>query len=153
MGRVVRKILVAVGAGRGSEPAVSDALQLAHELGASIIYLHVVTAFDQPIIDAPARAYLSPEQLQSGLNAIASPLFAEVIERSHGAGVETSYAVTAGISIAQGITKFARQQACDLIVIGACNCSSWRRLLGGCTVNALTAVAGERIWVSSGGQE
>lgn len=143
---MVARILVGVGSGRGTDDAVADGLQLASAFNASLVFLHVVTVFDLPIIEAPALAYLTPEQVQSGLEAAATSIFARVNRRLRDAGVNAACAARSGTSIASSIAEFAREHGCDLVVVGTGRSGVWRRLLGGCVANDLLAVADVPLW-------
>lgn len=145
---MVAIILVALGFGHSSGVAVADGLRLATEMNAHIIFVHVVTAFDLPIIEAPARAYLTSDELQAGLSAAAATVFAAAMAQARAQGVKARCAAISGVSIAQPLSDFACKQGCELIVAGCGARSLWRRLFGSSVAKSLADIANVPIWVS-----
>jgi len=147
-GTMLAKILVAVGARPSADIAIADGLQLAIELNAVVTFIHVVTAFDLPIIDAPARAYLSANQLSAGLDEAAAPTYCAVMAQSRAIGLDVAFTVAAGISITRGIADFAREQRCGLIVVGSSRRGRWHPFVRG-VADGLARISDVPIWVSS----
>jgi len=145
---MVARILVAVGFGRSTGVAVADGLRLASELNAHVTFVHVVTAFDLPIIEAPARAYLALDGLQAGLGAAAATIFASAMAQAQAQGVDARCAAISGVSIARPLSEFAREQGCELIVAGSSERTLWRRLFGSSVARSLADVTDLPIWVS-----
>lgn len=127
--RMVRKILIAVSASTSADEAVADGLRLAEALGASVLFLHVVTTLDLPIIEAPALASLTPEQVSSALAAVAASVLAKPAARAAAAGAPAVFAVVADVTIARCIANYANDHACDLILVGRPRPRRWRALL------------------------
>lgn len=142
------KLLIAVGAGRAADSVVADGLRLAGALGASVVLLHVVTAFDLPLLEAPARAYLTPEQLDAGLATSAASTLARHAALAVSLGVLAHSRIASGVAIAHGIVENAVDQACDLIVVGRGRRVGWRALLRANVAAEVVSVAPVPVWVS-----
>ncbi|WIT14119.1 universal stress protein [Paucibacter sediminis] len=143
------RILVAVGFGRSTGVAVEDGLRLAAELNAQVTFVHVVTSFDLPIVEAPAQAYLTPDELRAGLGAAAAAVLASAMAQAKAHGIDARCAAISGVSIARPLSEFAREEGCEFIVAGSSERTWWRRLFGTSVASTLADITDMPIWVSS----
>src|SRR5262245_32635360 len=129
-----RKILVAVDFSPHSEAALEEAFALAEKFGAVVDLVHVYTLQDKPesqVFSATEDEAREAERRQ--LEALADAC------KPSGRLGEVLWAEG---DPAPGIVLTARRRGADLIVLGACGRSVWKRLLLGSVAQGVVKDAG-----------
>jgi nucleotide-binding universal stress UspA family protein len=132
-----RKLLTAVADHPASRAAIDEAIRLASTERAEILFAHVLHRHLVAVTDMPPVAALAPEEFAREAANLADRLLAEATAAATAAGVQAhSIAVTAADD-ADGLCDLAREQACDLIVVGCERGNALTRLLTGSVVPGL----------------
>ncbi len=114
-----RKILVPVDGSAEARAAGRHAIELAQSLGASVMAIHVAPPFQslyfEDFVPPPST---TSEMWQAGLRKVAERHFEPLRDAAQQEGVALSTEVVFDDRPAQAIETAARQNGCDLIVMG-----------------------------------
>lgn len=114
-----RRILVPVDGSSEARAAGYQAIELAQSLGAAVIALHVAPPFQSQYFEdfVPPPATTS-EMWQAGLRTVAERHFEPLLDAARQQGVSFTTDVVFNDRPADAIELAARQNGCDLIVMG-----------------------------------
>ena len=135
-----KRILVPTDGSPVSTQAVGAAIEFAKACGSEIVALSV--AVPEPVLQSLEGAMvLDPGQQVDVLLAHAQAYVAAIAERAREAGVDCSPVTRFSLDPAEAIVEAAREQACDLIVMGSHGRRGLSRLLAGSVTQAVLAYA------------
>ena len=114
-----RKILVSTDGSELSIRAVKEAARLANSVGARLLVLHVRSPLELPHHPAGgALSRLGEEKITEQIKIEEQELLQAAKDAAIAAGVVPDVAFIAGYSPHEAIAQVAREQECDLIVMG-----------------------------------
>jgi nucleotide-binding universal stress UspA family protein len=120
----IRRILLATDLSEASEGATTQALELAHDLGADLL---VVSVIDPRALHLPGgRTGARVDQVRLSRETVAQ----EIVARGRGAGVRVSFLIWEG-NPGESIVDAARSEQVDMVVVGSHGRGSMGRLFIG----------------------
>lgn len=131
------KILVPVDFSAASEAALGYALDLAERLGHEVVVLHALGPPAVPVLDG--MIIPGPAELAEHIRAAGDRLDA-MLKRIDRAGVSVLSKVVQGAPAAE-IVRFARDEGCELIVMGTHGRTGWSRLALGSVAELVVRTA------------
>ncbi len=132
-----QRILAATGGSPWSNAAVAYAIGLAARTNAELCLLTVLQA--QPLHGSCDEIFVF-DQLTEHIESEGKARLTQAATRAACAGVAASTVIKWG-HVPNGIVDTAREEECDLIVMGARTLTGWKRLRVGNIANAVTAKA------------
>jgi nucleotide-binding universal stress UspA family protein len=114
-----RKILVVTFGSELSNKAVKEAAQLAKTVGARLLVLHVRSPLDLPDhAEGGALSRLGEEKISEEIAAVERKFLDGAVQIAAAIGVAAETAFIIDLSTDEAIVRVAREQQCDLIVMG-----------------------------------
>lgn len=141
------RILVVVADHPSSQIAVSHGLGLAQALGAELLFAHALHHYPLAVADMPPVVTIAPDDFSRQAAELGAKLLADARGRATAAGVSARALVLDTVNDVDGITTLAREQACDLIIVGAEGGNALVRLLTGSAVPGLITRAAVPVMV------
>lgn len=125
----IRRILFATDFSDASRPAAQRAVSLAKDNGAELVVVHVYEPPVRPAVDAflVPRVY---DEFEAEVRSQADQGLAPIVARAAGAGVAARPLVLRGVAD-EAITRAAKDEAADLVVVGTHGRGGVARLLLG----------------------
>ena len=135
-----KRILVPTDGSPVSEHAVGAAIEFARACGSEIVALSI--AVPEPLLQSVEGAMVvDPGQQIDELRTHAQDLVAAIATRAQGAGVACTAVTMASLDPGEAIVQAARDNACQLIVMGSHGRRGLSRLLMGSVTQAVLAYA------------
>lgn len=135
-----KRILVPTDGSPVSESAVAAAIEFARACGSEIVALSI--AVPEPLLQSVEGAMVvDPGRQVDELRTHAQDLAAAIAARAQGAGVACTTVTMASLDPGEAIVQAARENACQLIVMGSHGRRGLSRLLMGSVTQAVLAYA------------
>ncbi|MCE9572972.1 MAG: universal stress protein [Deltaproteobacteria bacterium] len=135
----IHKILVATDFSEHADHAIAHAAEVSAKFAAPLLVLHVASS---PVVPVPDGFVIVPPSALADLQIAVTEGLERAVARAHNAGaVEVTSAHAEGAAWEQ-IVETAREQGCDLIVVGTHGRSGLSRVLLGSTAERVVRKAG-----------
>lgn len=145
------RILVVVADHPSSQVAIAHGLGLARALGAEVLFAHALHRYPLAVADMPPVVTIAPDDFARQSAELGARLLADARARAAADGVTARALVLDTVNDVDGLTTLARDQACDLIIIGAEGGNALVRLLTGSAVPGLITRAAVPVMVCHAG--
>jgi len=132
-----QRILVIVTDHPSSQVAIRHALCLARGLAAELLLVHPLVQLPVTVVDMPPVVTISPDDFAPQSAERGRQLLADARALADERQVRARTQLLDAADVVDGITSLAREQACDLIVVGAERGNALVRLLTGSPVPGL----------------
>lgn len=131
------RILVVVADHPSSRVAIAHGLGLARALGAELLFAHALHSYPLAVADVAPVVTIAPDEFARQAAELGARLLKDAREQAAAAGVKASALVLEAVNGVSGLTALAREQGCDLIIVGAEGGNALVRLLTGSAVSGL----------------
>jgi nucleotide-binding universal stress UspA family protein len=142
-----RRILIVVSDHPSSKVAAAHGLGLAKALSAKLMFAHVLPQLPVAMADTPPAVTVAPEEFTRHAMKTAHELLAAAAARATAAGIECDSRVLAAADGVSATARLARDEGCDLIVVGTQGGNALVRLLTGSAVPGLITRAAVPVMV------
>ncbi|MCZ2292719.1 MAG: universal stress protein [Burkholderiales bacterium] len=141
------RILIVVADNPATQIAIAHGLGLARALGAEVLFAHALHSYPLAVADVAPVVTIAPDEFARQAAELGARLLAQAREQAAAAEVKASALVLEGVNGVDGLRALAREQSCDLIVIGAEGGNTLVRLLTGSATSGLVTRAGVPVLV------
>lgn len=131
------RILIVVADHPSTRIAIAHGLGLAHALGAEVLFVHALHHYPLAAADVAPVVTVAPDEFARQAAELGARLLAQARAQAVAAGVQAGALVLDAVHGVAGIAALARENSCDLIVVGAEGGNALVRLLTGSAVSGL----------------
>ncbi len=115
-----KRILVPTDGSELSTDAVSDAVKLASECGASVVILNVQPSYRPPVVaEMPAAFAYTPQDYEASVKQSSERVLADAAKLATAASVSCKTVTKLDASPYEAIIRVARDETCDLIFMAS----------------------------------
>lgn len=138
-----RRLMIVVDEDPASRAAVVEGLDLASALGAEVLFFHVVPNYATPVTvgDLMPLGAIDPVEHERHVQQRAGRVLAEAAAMAKAKAVLSTALLGHGDETAASIAHAAKEQHCDLIVVGSHGRNALQRLIFGSVPASLLPLA------------